>query len=232
MKPISRIGIFFIILASSLFLVTIYRSSPVGLSSSTHLSPDTWTETESFLWSPKDVRIMFSTTDNQEVSLYLLDAQGLNDWQTTGKLHPLLSFENTSNGIYTYSIPARGRYSFIILSQNETFIEIDLTLYGFENDLIVAVEALTIFGLTLTVASFIIEKPAFRRFIKNHSSERKTVSFVDAFVYSHAYRSSCCFIRFVNLRNISSPRGLSRSGRFGSSSKTDSLCCFNRNFAQ
>jgi hypothetical protein len=169
MKPTSRIGIFFIILASSLFLVTIYRSSPVGSSYGAQLSADTWTETLPLLWSPKDVRIMFSTTDNQEISLYLLDAQGLNDWKTTGKLHPLLSFENASSGIYSYSIPARGSYSFITLSQNETFVEIDLTLYGLEKDLILTVEALTILGITLNIASFIIEKPALRRFTKTHS---------------------------------------------------------------
>jgi len=166
MKPMRRIGVFFIILAFSLFLVTIYRSSPEGLSYGLRLLADRWTETRSFLWPPKDVRIMFSTTNNQEISLYLLDAQGLNDWKTTGKLNPLLSFENSSTGIYVYSIPARGRYSFIILSRNETFIEIDLTLHGFEKNLLVTVEALTILGLTLAVASFIIEKPTFRRFIK------------------------------------------------------------------
>jgi hypothetical protein len=166
MKPIRRIGVFFIILASSLFLVTIYKSSPAGLSSGTHLLPDRWTETGPFLWPPKDVRIMFGTTDNQEISLYLLNAQELNGWKTTGKLNPLLSFENISKDIYAYSIASRDRYSFIILSQNETFIEIDLTLYGFEKDLLVTVEVLTILGLTLAVAPFIIEKPTFKRLIK------------------------------------------------------------------
>lgn len=164
MKPVRRIGVFFIILASSLFLVAIYRSSPIVSGPGVHLPSDEWKETSLFVWPPKDVRIMFSTAGGQEISLYLLNAQGLNEWKTTEKLNPLLSFENVSTGIHTYSIPSRDRYTFVIYSQNETHIEIDLTLYGFEKDLLLTVEVLMISGLALTVVPFIFEKITLHQF--------------------------------------------------------------------
>jgi hypothetical protein len=161
MKTPSRIGIFFLALAVSLFLATFLRAySPVSMGAAGNVQPDKWLRMTTRLLSPQNLRIMFSTVNGTPINLYFLTSQGLQEWKETGTLNPIISIENLSSTINTYEIPSRDFYT--LLAYNPTNategIQVDLTLYGFEKDLILAITIITIIGIALPITNFALKR--------------------------------------------------------------------------
>jgi hypothetical protein len=162
MKPPLRIGIFFLAIAVSLFLAAFQRAySPVTFGGGTgNLQPNQWRNMSSRLLGPQSLRITFSTVNGTPINLYLLNSQELQEWKETGTINAIIRIENLPSTINTYDIASRDVYTLLVYNPNNTTegIHIDLTLYGFEKDLILTIAIITIIGIALPTIYFISEK--------------------------------------------------------------------------
>ena len=163
MNPPSRLGIFFLTLAVFLFLASFQRAySPIAKGFEANLQPNKWHEMTMTpqLLSPQNIRIAFSTVNGTPINLYFLTTQGLQEWKETGALNPVIAIENLASNIGTYDIPSRGFYTLLAHNPNPTTegIHIDITLHGFEKDLILTITILTIIGIALPATYFTLKR--------------------------------------------------------------------------
>jgi len=161
MKPPLRIGIFFLTIAISLFLAEFQRAnSPITFGGGGNLKPYEWRDMISCLLGSQNLRISFSTVNGTLTSLYLLNPQGLQEWKDTGTINPIIRIENLSSNIGIYDIPSRDFYTIVVHNSNNATegIHIDLTLYGFEKDLTLAIEIITIIAMAVPTICFISKK--------------------------------------------------------------------------
>jgi len=162
MKKFARTGIFLLIITATLILTIMQRAynsrySNWGIN---NLRPNSWSESEQLFLAPQNLQISFSTAKQQEISVYILDRKALEEWHQTKALTPIIAIENASNRIAIYEVPKRDAYSILIYNPNKTpvSVEINLTLQGFEKDLLIATTVIALTGIILII---------FQRFFKN-----------------------------------------------------------------
>lgn len=156
-KGIARLGTLLLVLGVSLTLVSLLRSSPSSGSYGAFLEPGRWTPPPRYtslpgnLWAPQNLR--FEVEADAEVNLYILDEAGISLWEKNGTLAPLFSFENVKQDLYTMHIPKRGAYLFLVHNPSDLALEVKLTytMYGFEDDLIMAATGSVVLGLVVLV---------------------------------------------------------------------------------
>jgi hypothetical protein len=116
MKKLTRLGVIVLIIGVSLLFVTILRgSSPANIGSGGEdAPPDKWSLHPAFLLPPRDASIEIKA--NATIDVYVLDANGINAWQSEGTLEPrwFLKTQNRKNSQYRYA--ERGHYA--ILTHN------------------------------------------------------------------------------------------------------------------
>jgi hypothetical protein len=160
-EKFARIGIFLLIITAT-FLITIVQRAYSPTYSNWEidgLRPNSWSESKQFFLAPQNLQISFSTAKQQEISLYLLDRGALEKWRQTKMLTPIIAIENASSHIAIYEIPKRDAYTILVHNPNQTpvNIEINLTLQGFEKDLLLATTVIALIGTVLII---------FQRFFK------------------------------------------------------------------
>jgi len=160
-EKFARIGIFLLIITATLLIIIVQRAytptySNWGIDG---LRPNSWSESKQFFLAPQNLQISFSTAKQQEISLYLLDRGALEKWRQTKMLTPIIAIENASSHIAIYEIPKRDAYTILVRNPNQTpvSIEINLTLQGFEKDLLLATTVIALIGTVLII---------FQRFFK------------------------------------------------------------------
>jgi hypothetical protein len=153
MKALTRIGIFILAIAVTLFLTSTLRAySQVAFGIRGNIEPNEWIEMGSHsLLSPQTLKISFGTSNATPIDIYILNQQQLQTWKTTNTLNPTIKIENQSSLINTYEIPTRDFYTILAYNPNTQTegIQIILTLYGFEKDLLLTITALTVTGIIL-----------------------------------------------------------------------------------
>jgi hypothetical protein len=170
MKKWTRVGIIILLIGVSLLAGTVYRSNKTksfGMSSVFGLAPNTWslqreilgtneTEATYFLWAPREFRLEVRVT--AVIVVYILDAEGISQWEEDGTVEPLWAFEETGQDIYTLQITERGKYLVLVYNPTNESVkyELNMTIYGIEKDLLYVSIAFTAAGLVFTAVSVII----------------------------------------------------------------------------
>jgi len=190
MKEWTRVGIIILIIGVSLLAGTLYRSNKTdGASSLIVLAPNTSSlsteemeeieglrktvmEAYSFLWTPREVRLEVRAT--AAIDVYILGSEEIKQWEKDKTVKALWAFKETKQDIYTLQIPKRDKYMILLYNPtNETVTsELDITIYGIENDLLHTSMALITTGLVLTAASVIITRKPFHNQFKRSTKKR------------------------------------------------------------
>lgn len=185
MKKLTRIGIVVLIIGASLLFVTILRgSSPTNIGGGGEDAPaDKWTLHPACLFPPKDVIVEVNA--NATIDVYILDANGIKQWESDGTLEPRWTFEGIKQDKFTLPITERGTYA--ILTHNiqnlPTAIQVSLTFSGYERDLLWASVAFIVTGIILAIVSLVKSwrpQAAIRRSspkIVNNSPNQKVAKF-------------------------------------------------------
>jgi hypothetical protein len=157
MKKLTRLGVIVLIIGVSLLFVTILRgSSPANIGSGGEdAPPDKWSLHPAFLLPPRDASIEIKA--NATIDVYVLDANGINAWQSEGTLEPRWVFENTKQEKFTIQIPERGHYAILThnIQDTPTAIQVSLTLYGYEQDLIWGSAIFVAAGIIILIISLV-----------------------------------------------------------------------------
>jgi len=157
MNKTFRFGVFLTVIGATLLLVTIFRGmSPYLIGSGTEVSPTRWQFSAEEFWLPRNLRM--EVMANSTVDMFILDENGIALWQQEGKLSPLYAFNNTRLDIYTVSIDRRGVYAFLFHNPSNSTAEVNMniTVYGFEQDLQWASITVTAIGAATAAAQRLI----------------------------------------------------------------------------
>ncbi len=153
MKKITRTGVILLVIGISLLLMSAFRASSPHMSLTRVNIPSTveWSILNPRLWSPRNLRLEVSS--GSEVDIYILDEQGIKLWEEEKTLSPLFTFNEVKQDMYEVQLNRRGKYTLLIhnLSSSDMKIHLSLTLYGFENDLLLASVALIMLGAIMIV---------------------------------------------------------------------------------
>lgn len=167
MRQSAKLGIICMVIGLSILGGTLYRSnSPNGFGYGTidffpipahSWGADNGTDTISarYFWPPRDMRMEIQS--NATIDVYILDAEGVNLWQSERTLKPLWAFQNVTHQVFTKEVPNRGEYVILIYNPTEASagFEINSTIYGFEKDLIILSLIFSLSGLAFIVATLI-----------------------------------------------------------------------------
>ncbi len=141
-------GIFLLTIGISLLVGTVYRSNSTydfGYLGTIGLEPKTWSfgnqtnqisNLTPYLWPPCNLDLSIQT--NSTIDVYILDAQGIQLWESEHTLRSIWSTTGITGDSVTISIPHRGLYYFLVYNPGSSTViyKIDATLYGFEKDLL------------------------------------------------------------------------------------------------
>ncbi|MCW4022692.1 MAG: hypothetical protein ACOWW1_07255 [archaeon] len=167
MKKWTRGSIIFLIIGISLLTGTIYRSNETSSSGTrVDLAPNSWGPTKEsqgieigdfrhIFWSPRTVELEVRAT--APIDVYVLDSNGIRQWDENKNIDALWSFEGTAQFTNTLEIPKRDKYAILLYNPtNETVIaNWSFMIYGIEQDLLCASGAIIVTGMLLTIVSVI-----------------------------------------------------------------------------
>lgn len=187
MKKWTRVGIIILIVGVSLLGGTIYRSNTTDSSShrADGFAPNTWSwsllevdpkdavRSYTFLFAPRELQIEVMAT--APIDVYILDSEGIAQWEKDKTVKPLWTFKETKQDTYTLQVSKRDKYLLLIYnptSENVTS-ELHIMIYGIEKDLLYASATVIATGLVLTVGSVILtQKPFHKQFSHSTKKER------------------------------------------------------------
>jgi hypothetical protein len=172
MKKANRLGVFLLVVGATLLMVTVFRGmSPIRSDSGLNVPPSSWTIPYEEFWLPRSIRI--EVFADSAVDLFILDENGIYLWQQEKRLSPLYAFNQTRSAIYTVNIDRRGIYSFLFYNLSNSTVEVDMniTVYGFEQDLLWASIIIAVLGaITVIAQRFIL---AFYKKVEEGTSVKK-----------------------------------------------------------
>lgn len=157
MKKLMRIGTLLTTLGISLLLATVFRGSQSYIDVDREdLQPSAWSMDLPKIWSPR--KAMLELISTVGVEAYLLDEAGIDLWRNEKNLQAIFSINQTTYGVYTLEINKRGLYA--ILYHNPSNIsakaKLSITLYGFENDILMASVSFIILGIVIITANSLL----------------------------------------------------------------------------
>jgi len=171
MKKWTRVGLIVLIMGISLLAGTIYRSNitpSLGIPR-VDLAPNGWgpvleekdykiNEVFHCFFSPRDVYLEVQAT--APVSVYILDSDGITQWDEYQSVDACWSFDETAKLTSTLHIPKRDKYTMLLYNPTDENVtaEYSFTVYGVEQDLLYASGAIIIAGLVFTTGSIMITK--------------------------------------------------------------------------
>jgi hypothetical protein len=159
MKRITRLTVLLWTIGLSIIVASIFRANPHTTSSQLSIPPNETLLLFTGIWSPQKVWLQLTTEEQQKINLYVLDQNGLQQWEEQKILTPTISFENISQLSYRCTIPSRSKYTIIIQNSNNSTVNggLDLTFYDFEPDLI-AIAVASIFIGAVAIAAYHIKR--------------------------------------------------------------------------
>jgi hypothetical protein len=157
MKKTYRLGFFLSAIGAALLVVTIFRGmSPTQINFGTQIPPMSWTVPMEELWQPRSLKM--EVIAESAIDMYILDENGIALWRQEGRLSPLYTFNQTKLAIYTVNINRRGIYSFLFRNPSNSTVEVEMniTVYGFEQDLLWASIIITALGAITAISQKLI----------------------------------------------------------------------------
>lgn len=149
-RGITRFGVVLLVIGISLGLLSILRSSSiysreVGLGVVAHDS-----QMLVFRVPPRSLRLEVNASG--DVDIHVLDELGVRLWDE-GKLAPIHSFEEVKHALYVIELNGRGDYYFLIcnLLDSPSVVNLRLTFYGFEKDIVMVAIILTVSGFSIVL---------------------------------------------------------------------------------
>jgi hypothetical protein len=153
MKKIVRLGVFLSAIGVTLVVVTFLRGmSPIQRSYAISLPPQSWKISKDEFWLPRSLRIEVAA--ESAVDMYILNENGVIMWQQEERLSPLYTFNQTEIATYTVNIDRRGIYSFLFYNPSDSVVDVEMniTVYGLEQDLLWVSIIMTALGAIIVIA--------------------------------------------------------------------------------
>jgi hypothetical protein len=175
MKTTTQIGIILLAIGLAFLVGTLYRStSPYsfGYGNLLGLKANMWNSEGhvgiSYSWSPRELRL--DVNSNSTIDIYVLDSEGIRLWTLDGTLKPVWSAMGASQEIFTLQINNRDTYAFIVYNPTNVTVrfEINVTLYGYEKDLLWISIGFIVVGVIVTMVSLFMRKS------KKHAPDEKS----------------------------------------------------------
>jgi len=154
MKKLSRLGANLLLVGISLFMITTLRaSSPYSFPTRVSMPSDSWSMLNPELWSPRNFRLEVSS--KVLIDIFVLDRDGIELWEEQEMLRPLFSFNATEHKIHNVELSKRGKFALLIHNPSDSNVDVMLstTLYGLENDLLLASTTMSIFGIIIFLSA-------------------------------------------------------------------------------
>lgn len=189
MKRLTKAGILLIVIGLSFLVSALYRSTSESGSFSYGslmgggLAPNAWNPEGSssnpnglgfnkYFLLPREHRMDIQT--NTVIDVYVLDSEGAHLWLAEGKLEPTFSFEGVKQQVVTFSIYNRDDYSFLVHNPSADNAPYTLSVngYGIETDLLYSSLLITVFGVVITIVSFIPRRSGHK---KQCSANKKAI---------------------------------------------------------
>jgi len=165
MNITTKVGVILLAIGFAFLVGTIYRStSPhdFGTGSLLGLKANTWNPEGhvgiSYFWSPRELRL--DITSNSTIDIYILDSEGIRLWTLDGTLKHVWSAMGVTQEIFTLQINNRDTYAFLVYNPTNATAryDINVTLYGYETDLLWVSISFTVIGLIVSTVSLILSR--------------------------------------------------------------------------
>ncbi|XHH08979.1 MAG: hypothetical protein ACFCUE_15655 [Candidatus Bathyarchaeia archaeon] len=169
MKNCVRVGIIIFIVGFSLLAGTFYRSNTTTSFSAERIdmAPNTWSyldpddadqtlsEFFEFLLVPRDFQLTVQSTE--PIDVYILDSEGIRQWNENKTVDPVFAFKNTKQEIYNFELSKRDKYTVVIYNPTKENVTSRwaISVYSIEKDLLFASVIVTVAGLVVMAVSVV-----------------------------------------------------------------------------
>lgn len=155
MNSFLRFGMLIIVIGLAGFLAVVVRSNPVVFQRQLSLTPSGYDALHLFL-GPQELRLDFDAQQTWTIDIYVFNSTGFSNFLSKRPYQPLFSGINITHGPFLAKMAGRDSIDLVILNTSLAPISLNLTLtvYGFESDLLWASSLLLISGASLSVVGY------------------------------------------------------------------------------